>query len=195
MDLFHTYGKEIVALLVPFVTWILNRQQRHEPKLIQGVRDAQRFNVQVPLVDNAGVTQRPSQVVDTASVFFRNIGKKTATKVEIVFNFKPMFFNVLPPRNRTETELSDKRFVLLFDSLSPGESIRVELLAINTDLPLLATVRCDQCIAKPTTFQISQSVPMWKANLYRALQGLGMAAAAYLFIWLIQFLVLQTPTK
>lgn len=137
MEFFQLYGKEIVALLVPCITWVLNSSQRGEAKLIRGVRHTHKFLVNEPLTNARGEQVSPTQLAHTASVVVHNVGRKSATNVELVFNFKPMCINFWPLRSKTEKLQDDGRDVYLFDSLAPGEFIGFELLSVNRDLPAL----------------------------------------------------------
>lgn len=193
MTFLETYGKEIVSLLVPIFTWILNSFFKAKAKLQVALPHQFTFLVQQPLIDAGGNQISPTQTVKTNSFIIRNAGREPASKVELVFNWKPMCLNLWPVRHFEEYIEPDNRYVLIFDSLAPDEVLGVEVLSINQDLPNLVTVRSTQCIAQNLNMYpqpvVSSSVRIGTT----VLKALGLAAAVYLAIILIQFLVLKTP--
>lgn len=123
----------------------------------------------------------------------RNSGRETATKLEVVFNWEPMCINVWPLRHfETHREL-DGRYVLIFDSLSPGEAVGCEVLSVNRELPMLVTVRCDQCVGQSIRMYPQPVVGKGVRAVAVALMALGLATAIYFSIIAVQFLVLGTP--
>lgn len=193
MGFIETYGKEIVSLLVPILTWVLNSVFKAKAKLQVALPHQFTFLVQEPLNDAEGNQVSPTQTVKTNSFIIRNAGSKSASKVELVFNWKPMCLNLWPVRHYEEHIEPDNRYVLIFDSLAPNEVLGVEVLSVNYDLPNLVTVRSAECIAQNINMYpqpvVSQSVRV----IATILMALGLAAAVYLAIILVQFLVLRTP--
>ena len=63
MELITTYGKEIVSLLIPFITWFLNVGIKAKAKLIWGSPHSFTFLVQEPLRDAEGKVITPTQRV------------------------------------------------------------------------------------------------------------------------------------
>jgi hypothetical protein len=193
MTFIETYGKEIVALLAPLITWALNTFLRAKAKLEFALPHQFTFLVQEPLIGPNGNQISTSQTVHTNSFIIRNSGRETATKVELVFNWKPMCLNLWPVRHFEEYQESDRRYVMIFDSLAPGEVLSCEVLSVNAELPNLITVRSAQCVAQ-NIFMYPQPIVSTKIRIIATvLMGLGLAAFVYLAILLIQFLVLKTP--
>lgn len=194
MAFIQTYAKEIVAILVPFITWLLNSSQRHRPRLIRGTRHAFTFLVDQPLIDpQTKQVVQPKQTVNTASVVIHNSGKQTATKLEVVFNWKPMCLNMWPSRHMEEKIEADGRYVIIFDSLAPNEFVGLELLAVNTNLPGLVNVRSDQGTATEVPMGPQRIIPTWQRKLWTVLIWVGLAAVAYLVLVGLQWIVLRTP--
>ncbi len=193
MSLLETYGKEIVALIVPFITLALNLIFKSKAKLFISSPHNFTFLVQQPLIGPDGNQISPTQTVQTSSIILRNAGKETATKVELVFNWKPLCINIWPTRHFTEHIEPDNRYVLIFDSLSPGEVLGCELFAINAQLPLLITARCDQCVAQNIEMYPQPVVKVWVQKLAALLMLCGLGLIVYLAILLLQFLILKTP--
>jgi len=193
MNPIETYGKEIVALLVPVITWTLNRFFRGKARIQVASPHQFTFLVQEPLIDAQGNQVSPTQTVQTNSFIIRNAGREPATKVEVVFNWRPMCLNLWPVRHYEEHIEPDQRYALIFDSLAPGETQSIELLSVNRDLPALVTARSTECVARNIPMYPQPIVSNWIRLIATFLMALGMAAAVYLIIVLAQFLVLKTP--
>lgn len=193
MTFFETYGKEIVSLLVPILTWILNSIFKAKAKLQVALPHQFNFTVQQPLNDAEGNQVSPTQSVKTNSFIIRNAGREPASKVELVFNWKPMCLNLWPVRHYEEYVEPDSRYVLIFDSLAPNEVLGVEVLSVNYELPNLLTVRSAECIAQNINMYPQPVVSQSLRVIVTVLMALGLAAAVYLAIILVQFLVLRTP--
>lgn len=119
MDFITKYGKEIVSLIVPFITWFLNVGIKAKAKLIWASPHSFTFLVQEPLHDDEGNVVKPTQKVCTASIRVINTGRETANKVELVFNWKPQYLNLWPVRHYEQKTDQDSRHILIFDNLSP----------------------------------------------------------------------------
>lgn len=193
MTFFETYGKEIVSLLVPILTWVLNGVFKAKAKLQVALPHQFTFLVQQPLIDAEGKQVSPTQTVKTNSFIIRNAGREPASKVELVFNWKPMCLNLWPVRHYEEHVEPDNRYVLIFDSLAPNEVLGVEVLSVNYDLPNLVTVRSAECVAQNINMYPQPVVSQSVRFIATVLMALGLAAAVYLAIILVQFLVLKTP--
>jgi hypothetical protein len=193
MTLIETYGKEIVSLFVPLLAWALNTFFRAKAKLQLASPHTFIFLVQQPLLDPQGNKISPTQTVNTRSLMIWNAGKETATRVEWVFNWKPLCVNVWPSRHFEEHTELDNRYVMIFESLAPNEYLGCEILSINNDLPILITVRSNQCVAQTINMYPQPVVPNWQKRIAVALMLAGLALVAYTLIVLLQFLVLKTP--
>lgn len=193
MTFLETYGKEIVALLVPLLTWVLNTFFRAKARLFLANPHTFTFLVQQPLLNPQGQQIAPNQTVHTRSLMVWNAGKETATKVEWVFNWKPHCLNVWPSRHFQDHTEPDGRYVVIFDSLAPNEYVGCELMSINADVPALIMVRSDQCVAQNVNMYPQPIVSNARRRVRTILQLSGLALIVYLAILLIQFLVLKTP--
>lgn len=193
MEFISTYGKEIVSLLVPFITWFLNVGVKAKAKLIWASPHSFTFLIQEPIRDPEGNVLQKTQKVSTASIRVINTGRATANKVELVFNWKPDYVNLWPVRHYEQKTDQDGRHILIFDNLSPKEEIGLEIMSINADLPALLLVRSAECTAQNAPLMWLRYVPPWKINVARLLLLVGLSTTVYGLIALIQFLVLQTP--
>lgn len=193
MEFISTYGKEIVSLLIPFITWFLNVGIKAKAKLIWASPHSFTFLVQEPIRDPAGEVIQSTQKVCTASIKVINSGRETANKVELVFNWKPHYVNLWPVRHYEQKTDIDNRHIMIFDNLSPKEEIGLEIMSINADLPALLLVRSAECTAQNVPLMWIRYVASWKINIARILLLVGLSASVYWLIALIQFLVLKTP--
>jgi hypothetical protein len=80
------YGKELVALCVPLITWALNTLFRAKAKLVFASPHTFTFLAQQPRMDHQCNVISPTQTVHTRSMLPWNSGREAATKVEWVFN-------------------------------------------------------------------------------------------------------------
>ena len=189
----QNYAKEIVALLVPLVTWLLNTFFKARARLLLANPHTFTFLVQQPLLDAQGNQISPTQTVNTRSLMAWNAGKETATKLEWVFNWKPLCINIWPSRHFEERAAPDGRHVLVFESLAPNEYLICEVLSINVPLPDLVTLRSDQCVAQTISMYPQPVIPIWKRRVATVLVLAGLGLAVYAVIVLLQFLILKTP--
>lgn len=194
MSVLAEYGKEIVSLVIPFITWFLNVGIKPRAKLIKATRHAFTFIVQEPIRNANGDVVQPNQRVCTASVQIINSGRDTAHKVEVVFNWKPQYLNLWPVRSYEEKNDGDGRYMLIFENLAPKEEIGIEIMAVNGDLPGLIQVRSAECLAQDVHLMWFVRVSQWRIQLARAFVLLGFGTAIYWLLTLIQFLVLKTPS-
>ena len=186
------YGKEIFAAFVPLIIWILDLTFRAKAKLEVAEPHTFTFIVDTPLLDQDGNQIHDKQSVHTRSVTVRNSGRETANNLELVFNWKPLCINVWPSRSYKVEIAPDDRYILKFDSLSPNETLGLEVMSLNQQLPELVTVRSDQCTGKFVAMYPQPVVSSRKRALAVTLMLLGMAAAVYLSTLLVQFLILRT---
>lgn len=193
MEFLAQYGKEIVAILVPLVTWLANNYLRANAKLQLGMPHQFTFLVQQPLYNHDGTVKSPTQTVKTNSYILKNAGRMSATKVEMVFNWKPLCLNIWPLRHFEEHLEADGRYVIVFDSLSPGEVQGVELLEVNQVLPELINARSKECVAKSISMYPLPIVSRTMRTFFAVMFGLGVGLSVYLVITVLQFLVLKTP--
>jgi hypothetical protein len=189
----QTYGKEIIALVVPAIAWVLNTFFRPRVRLKLSIPHVFTFLVQQPLIGPNGNVINPTQTVHTRSHLIFNEGREIATNVEIVFNWKPLAINVWPTRHFEILTEPDGRHILKFDSLAPGENVGCEALSLNSDLPALITVRADQGQAKSVEMYPQPVVPIWAMRLRIFLTLAGLASVVYWGIVIVQWLVLKTP--
>lgn len=81
---------------------------------------------------------------------------------------------------------------MLFDYLAPHESIRCEVMSINTDLPSLLTVRCKEGIARNITLVPQKLLHPALIHFCQLLLFLGSVTLVYIVVVFLQWLLLKT---
>src|SRR6266498_947500 len=195
MTFIQTYAKEFVSLLVPLITWAVNRVFRAKARLRLANPHAFTFLVRQPLLDPEDNQMSPTQTIHTSSFILKNDGTVPARNIELVFNWRPPCLNIWPPRHTTDHVETDQRYVIMFESLAPNEFVDFELLSINANLPLLMTARSDQCVPQSISMYPQPVAKPWQRRLFFALAFAGLALVVYLLLFLLQYLVLKTPLR
>ena len=192
MELLQQYGKEIFAIAVPIITWALNSFFKSKAKLKAGNPHSFTYIIKEPLLNENREVIGDTQVANTNTLIVKNVGRETATKVEIGLNWQPQFFNVWPVRNYQTHTQEDGRFYIIFDSLSPNETVGVALLSVNRDLPAVTNIRSDQSTAQFVNMEPMEVFKKSYIQILRVFILLGFATAIYLAILLVQFLIVDT---
>lgn len=193
MEFIKTYGKELISILVPILTWALNKYGKSKVNLLVSEPHRFTFLVQDPTTQADGTTIDVQKTVHTISYLIQNTSNETANKVELVFNWQPQYFNIWSPREHHKNTLADKRYIITFDSLSPKEFLQCELLNVNADLPKLLTVRCNECVGKFIEMYPQPIAKNWQRRLALIFMFLGFITSIYLMLTVIQLIVLKTP--
>ncbi|WP_312345414.1 hypothetical protein, partial [Stenotrophomonas acidaminiphila] len=179
--------------LVPLVAWALSTFFKARARLLVARPHSFTFLVQEPLLDQNGTQISPTQTINTSSFALSNSGRETATKVEIVLNWKPQCVNLWPARHYEERIEPDNRYTMTIDSLAPREDVGFSMFSINNDLPAILIARCDQCVAQPINMEPQPIVSTWRRRTLAFLAFAGLSTLIYATIVLLQFLVLKTP--
>lgn len=191
MELVQQFAKEIVSVLVALTTWMLN--QRVRARLQVGQAHLFTYLVEEPLTDEKGEVLRPKQTVSTISWYLMNNGREPAKSVEVIFNWRPQYVNIWPPRKFREEVKQDDRYILTFDNLAPSEQIQFELLAINRALPELMLARSEQSVARQIPLAPMRVIPAWARRALFFLLLAGLSASVYVVLLVVQFVVLKSP--
>ena len=189
MEFFETYAKEIFSLLIPIITLIISTSLRDKVKLKQSLSKAFTFLIDEPMKDDEGTILQDKQNIWTQTHTIYNSGKKTATNIEIIFNWKPYCLNVWPLRHYEIINENDGRYTLTFNSLAPNEQIGIELLEINKQPPSLLNTRCDQSNAEIITMYPQPHISKAHRTIGAVLVLAGIASITYISIMILQFLI------
>jgi len=90
--------------------------------------------------------------------------------------------------------MPDNRYAIVFDSLSPKESLFIHILSVNGELPNLTTVRSDQCVAQYVETQPMQVISRFKVRIFSALFYIGLFTCVYMILLGVQKLGLIPTT-
>ena len=194
MEIIKTYGKEIISILVPILTWVLNKYGKSKVNLLVSQPHKFIFFVQDPTIQADGSISNVSKNVHTISYLIQNSSNETATKVELIFNWKPQYFNIWSPREHSTKLLDDGRYMLSIESLSPKETFQCELLNVNSELPYLLTVRCNECVGRFIEMYPQPIMKNWIRRTLYTFCVLGFVSSIYLTLTLLQLVILKTPT-
>lgn len=183
------YGKQIVTVVISLVGWFGRNYFKARAKLQVAIPHQFTFLVQEPWFNPDGTLKSPTQTVNTNSYIVRNAGREAATNIEVVFNWKPMCVNIWPLRSYKDQIEADRRYIMIFDSLSPGEVMGFEVLAVNESLPPLINVRSRQCVAQHIAMYPQPVTTRFRRIVFSVMFGLGVGLTAYGVISALQFLV------
>ena len=193
MEFIKTYGKEIISIIVPILTWALNKYGKSKVNLLVSQPHRFTFLVQDPITQTDGSIQNVQKNVHTISYLIQNASNETANKVELVFNWQPQYHNIWSPREHETKVLDDGRYMLTFASISPRELFQCELLNVGPDLPPLLTVRCNECVGKFIEMHPQPIMNTWLRRVVAIFIFLGFITSIYLLLTAIQLIVLKTP--
>jgi hypothetical protein len=188
-DFVSAHAAKIFSAATPFVLWALNYLLQPKARLFRQTRHRFTYLIQHPLLDAEGKVISPNQTVNTESISIYNAGRSPATKLEIVFNWKPQNINIWPSRHFDEKLSPDGRYHMFFDSLPAKDVAGFELLNINQPLPEMVTVRSEQCVATSMVLIPQPMPPKWRIAIILVLIAIGLSGTVYGIIWLLQILI------
>ena len=179
---------ELWSLLAVILGAGLTRLLRLKANLFYSVHHSSFVLVDQPLLDADGKVIAARQHIRSASIRVGNSGLLPARAVEVTFNWKPVILNVLPPRDFDSTASPFDRYTLKFPSLAPREQVTIEIMAFNADLPVLTAVRSEDSSGKAIPMEPQRVWPSWFNYGAFFIFVLGLAAAIYLAISLVQLI-------
>ncbi len=98
------------------------------------------------LVQNP-ISGQPPLVILVTTIFFQNIGNRTAHDIEICYREKPENFKLFPSLDYDEQVTPDGAFIVKLKGLGPKETVALECLAL-AKAPMLNYVRCNEAICE-----------------------------------------------
>lgn len=210
MEWFQQYAKEIVSALLPLISWLMQRKWRAKNKLVWAV--AHQFTYLLPernasppsgaAIANPAAAQKTFATSDSGRLFnvhtqaivIQNDGTDPVTAVEIVFNWAPQNWNLWPPRQFEVRENDkDRRYSIIFDSLSSGEYVSIQQLVAEGNLPEVLNVRSKEQVGRLVRIRPTKVVPLGVQKFMQTMFFMGIGLTCYLLIILVKTLVLQTP--
>lgn len=192
MNILSQYGKELISIIIPFITFTLSNFFNGKAKVSIGELHQFSFLIDEPLKDDGGNVIKEKQLLHTKSYMVINEGREPAKKLELIFNYKNMHLNLWPVRPYTESFDPNGRYVITFEYVAPKESFRCEILSINSELPEMLTSRCEQGVARSILLYPQKIINKYYLKFIQCCVFLGMASFIYIFIMLLQWLITKT---
>jgi hypothetical protein len=137
---------------------------------------------------NVPAVQPVPLVVHTRDVWVQNTGRGLVRDIEIVLNYVPQHYEIWPNREFQTAENPDGRFVIKIASLGSREFFAIVMIAARAELPFVANVRSSEGIARQVRMGPQQILSRPFIEVVRVLLFLGVAAAAYLILRVIEWL-------
>ena len=123
--------------------------------------------------------------VATEKFYVQNLGKKGASRVEIIFSGQPSAYTVYPPRDYEQKMIPEGKFSISFPSLAPSELLIVDTIDVDSQNLKLEAVLCADVMAKQVNFMPQRQF----GNLFNAtvvyLVAAGFVGTVYVILKLI----------
>ncbi|WP_310621243.1 hypothetical protein [Flexibacterium corallicola] len=97
----------------------------------------------------------------TSHIYLQNTGRKTLQNVRVLLNSKPQNFDIHPAVNYRSKVNEDSRFQLVIDRLHANETITLNMLQKDREIPQVIRVDWPQGKALQET-----PSPKWRENTY-----------------------------
>lgn len=126
--------------------------------------------------------EAPPFLVQTASVWVSNQGREASTEVELTFNYRPQNYNIWPPRPYETHDAKDGRHTLIFTNIAPQEFLQVELINSNQDLPIVASFRSKEGVARHIAMKPMRVFSRKVVYAYNGLAAIGLCTLIYVLL-------------
>ncbi len=167
----------IQAILVFAITTIVG--------IILAAKGRLRFGISQGFKYNLRNLEGPDFPVLTQQIWILNSGRATIDEVEIVFNFKPMHYEVADPRKYEESILPDGRMVLQFPYLAGQDHFTIALIeTVRPELPWVVGVRCRSGLGRKWDLTPQRQLPNWAISFlwFTIMMGITFTAVILLNI-------------
>jgi|SRR5712691_11951043 hypothetical protein len=118
----------------------------------------------------------------TDSLTLQNLGRKSATNIEIIHKSRPDYFKFATAVAFDEATTPNGEHVIKIASLGAREFINLQLLSYKT-LPVLLNIRSAEGPAAPIQIQLQRQFPRWVYAISAVLTLVGLGFTAF---WLIK---------
>jgi len=126
--------------------------------------------------------KRENVVLQTDALTIQNLGRRTASNIEIVMNVKPDFYEFSPAITHEGIEQENGNYAIKLKELGPKEFITIQVLSYN-QVPQLLNIRSDAGQAQAIRFQFQRVFPWWVNFLVFILLTVGLGTTVY---WVIR---------
>jgi hypothetical protein len=172
-----TESDEVLAVLITAlltaIGWIWLRYWQGSARLLWGRTNQSHMNVQ----QEQGILQ-----VQVHSFWFQNMGRKTATDLEISMNWKPLHYEVYPHVPFEVLVRPDLRYILRFNHLRPRESLLLTLLNTGPAMPEITSVRLANGTVQLVNYAPHRLFPRWVQWLSALLALFGLVCLALILV-------------
>jgi hypothetical protein len=126
-------------------------------------------------------------VIHTQDIWVQNTGHSPLSNVEVVLNYAPPHYEVWPQREFEAVRNPDDRLIIKVPSLGPREFFTIVMIS-REELPLVANVRSSEGVARRVRMGPQQILSRPFIELVRVLLFLGILAAVYIAVRLVQWI-------
>jgi hypothetical protein len=124
----------VIAFVVTGILAIIGRKFTPKAKVVWGTSHG--FSFTVPKNNN----NNGPYTFHTGTVFIQNVGRDTATDIEVHFNFRPEHFQIWPAFSWKEETNPEGHYAVVIKNLGKREFVTIEMIS-GIALPLLLRVR------------------------------------------------------
>jgi len=187
------YSKEIASVAVAVLGVIGKWVTKSRASMVY----ASRYNLThllPPFRNEAGDITVASPVLKAHGFIVRNNGKEPLSDVIIVLNWEPQSLNVWPARPYEPVQGDHNRYSLTFTTLSPGEELFIETIAVHAPMPEILLVRSREALAREIQLVPMPAISKWRVRCVQLLCFAGVAAFVYISLWLLRGLLTDNWT-
>lgn len=124
----------------------------------------------------------PILMVFTRSILIENVGRATATNIEVVHHRRPQNLKIFPPVDWSDTEGQENHHFLRIPRLPGKSAVTIEILTTGLEPPNLMSINSDQGAAKFSARQFNRVFPGWFNYGFLGLACIGFVVSVY---WLL----------
>lgn len=168
------FGSEIATGVVMLIVGLLLRQLEPKSKLAYWLPHNFVFNL-----------KEENVVLRTDSLTLQNLGRKTATDVEIIHQTRPDFFQFSTAVAFEESENPNGEHVIRVKHLGPKEFFNLQLMSYKTQ-PRLLNIRSAEGPATEIQIQLQRQIPKW---LQKVAVVLLLVGAGFILYWVVESVI------
>ena len=157
----------IVTGLVSLFIGLLLQRLKDKPRLLYWIPGSFLFQLKTPEVN-----------LRTDSLTIQNVGRQSATNVEIVYKIRPDHFQFSTPIDFSEGQSPSGEYVIRIASLGPKEHVNLQLLS-HISQPVLLNIRSAEGRAQLIQVYLQRVVPKAIQALAGFLAFLGFGFLVY----------------
>lgn len=177
-EFLHEFELHIIAVICTLLGAGLTYLFRPRSKLVYSFVHRFTFALQ-PVPNSFGLAA-------AAALWVKNVGRASATEVEVTFNYKPQFYNLWPARPcEIIVDSIVNRYTLKFSSIAPQEELWVHMISSGQELPEVVSLRSKEGVAELISMRYAQINSKFVVAILWAFLLLGIATFIYFILFLI----------